>query len=423
VARRLRAVNLGAWIAAAVAAIYSIWQFFDPNPGMWKPATTNAIAALALSLVPLLHRVGALAGPMGFTIIAYIVIFVDCVLFGIGNGMQMYYLVAASLGLLFVGTDRVFLASAIGAVAAALIIALEVFVPRTTGLLPDSTMFENFVGTAIASCVILLTIVFFALREAARSEAAAEREYERSESLLVNILPVSIALRLKSRTKAVIADKYDEASILFADMAGFTARTSDTAPDELVRFLNHVFTDFDRLVDYHGLEKIKTTGDSYMIVSGVPTPRLDHATALAQLALEMRDAVADLHDPHGRPVPIRIGIASGPVVAGVIGTRKFFYDVWGDAVNVAARMETTGDVGKIQVSQDAYERLKGEFVLEARGPIEVKGKGPMLTWFLIGTKLPEAAAHPPKRVGRDDRPPLGTIRQRAAVIYERKLEL
>jgi adenylate cyclase len=310
--------------------------------------------------------------------------------------MQMYYLVAASLGVLFVGTDRIFMASAIGVAAAALMIALEVMVPRSTGLQPDSTMFANFVGTAFASCGILLTIVFFALREAARAEAAAEREYERSESLLVNILPVSIASRLKSRTEteAVIADKYDEASILFADMAGFTARTSDTAPDDLVRFLNHVFTDFDRLVEYHGLEKIKTTGDSYMIVSGVPTPRRDHAGALAQLALEMRDAVADLHDPHGRAVPIRIGIASGPVVAGVVGTRKFFYDVWGDAVNVAARMETTGDVGKIHVSQDAYERLKAEFVLEARGPIDVKGKGPMLTWFLIGPKVSEEAPHP-----------------------------
>jgi adenylate cyclase len=152
-----------------------------------------------------------------------------------------------------------------------------------------------------------------------------------------------------------------------------------------------VFTDFDRLVENHGLEKIKTTGDSYLVVSGVPVPRPDHVQALADLALEMRAAAADLRDPHGRSVPIRIGIASGPVVAGVVGTRKFFYDVWGDAVNVASRMESTGVAGKIQVSQDVYERLKDEFALEDRGPIDVKGKGRMLTWFLMGRRTPAAA--------------------------------
>jgi adenylate cyclase len=393
VARRLRALNLASWIAAAVAVAYSTAQFFDPHPGLWKPATANAIAALALVMVPLLHRFGPLVGPIGFTIIAYTAIFVDCALFGIGNGMQMYYLVAASLGVLFLGTDRIFLASVIGFVAATLIIALEIFIPRTTGLEPEWRMFADFIGTAVSSCGILLTVVFFALREATRAEAAAEREHARSESLLVNILPFSIAQRLKSRTEVVIADKYNDASILFADMAGFTARTSDTTPEQLVQFLNRVFTDFDGLVELHGLEKIKTTGDSYMVVSGVPRPRSDHAGALAQFALEMRDVVANLTDPLGRRVPIRIGIASGPVVAGVIGTRKFFYDVWGDAVNVAARMETTGGEGKIQVSQEAYNHLKDEFLLEPRGLIEVKGKGRMPTWFLIGLKALGATKH------------------------------
>ncbi|HEY2016679.1 MAG TPA: adenylate/guanylate cyclase domain-containing protein, partial [Bryobacteraceae bacterium] len=297
VARRLRALNLASWIAAAVAVAYSTAQFFDPHPGLWKPATANAIAALALVMVPLLHRFGPLVGPIGFTIIAYTAILVDCALFGIGNGMQMYYLVAASLGVLFLGTDRIFLASVIGFVAATLIIALEIFIPRTTGLEPEWRMFADFIGTAVSSCGILLTVVFFALREATRAEAAAEREHARSESLLVNILPFSIAQRLKSRTEVVIADKYNDASILFADMAGFTARTSDTTPEQLVQFLNRVFTDFDGLVELHGLEKIKTTGDSYMVVSGVPRPRSDHAGALAQFALEMRDVVANLTDP------------------------------------------------------------------------------------------------------------------------------
>ena len=241
------------------------------------------------------------------------------------------------------------------------------------------------------SCGVLVLIVSYALREAARAEAFAQFEHERSETLLTNILPAAIAGRLKSRTGQVIADKFDEASILFADMAGFTARTSDTAPEDLVQFLNNVFSDFDRLVERHGLEKIKTTGDAYMVVSGVPARRTDHAQALARLALDMRYLAIDFRDSYGRSVPIRIGIAGGPVVAGVVGARKFFYDVWGDAVNVASRMESTGELGKIQVSQDTYERLKDEFVLEERGLIDVKGKGQMLTWFLVGRRANEAA--------------------------------
>src|SRR5262249_36084653 len=189
----------------------------------------------------------------------------------------------------------------------------------------------------------------YALGQVARAENAAEREYERSERLLANILPSAIAARLKDESNVVIADRHDEASILFADMEGFTMQASDMAPDELVQFLNRVFSDFDRLVERHGLEKIKTTGDAYMVVSGVPTPRADHAQALAVLAIEMRETAREWRDPRGRNVPIRMGISSGSVVAGVVGTRKFFYDVWGDAVNVAARMETMGYAGKIQV--------------------------------------------------------------------------
>ena len=274
-----------------------------------------------------------------------------------------------------------------------MIITSEFNAPHDPGLLSPWLVFGSFITNAIVSCGVLLLIVFYALREAARAEAAAEREYERSEALLANILPTTIASRLKSRREAVIADKYEEASILFADMEGFTARASDTAPDELVLFLNRVFTEFDRLVERHGLEKIKTTGDSYMVVSGVPVPRSDHAQALARLALEMRDATADLCDPQGRRVPIRIGIASGPVVAGVVGTRKFFYDVWGDAVNVASRMESTGIAGKIRVSEETYNHLKDEFALEDCGEIDVKGKGSTRTWFLAGhTRRPAEAA-------------------------------
>ena len=172
-------------------------------------------------------------------------------------------------------------------------------------------------------------------------------------------------------------------------MAGFTARASDTTPEDLVQFLNNVYTKIDGLVERHGLEKIKTTGDAYMVVSGVPNRLSDHAGALADLALEIRDALAGLVDPKGRPVPVRVGIASGPVVAGVVGTRKFFYDVWGDAVNTASRMESTGEAGQIQVAPTTHELIAASFELEERGVIDVRGKGQMRTWFLIGRKTAE----------------------------------
>ncbi|MET0703999.1 MAG: adenylate/guanylate cyclase domain-containing protein, partial [Mycobacterium sp.] len=220
-------------------------------------------------------------------------------------------------------------------------------------------------------------------------EAAMELEYERSETLLTNMLPASIATRLKDPTRdRMIADRYDDASVLFADIAGFTERASETAPCDLVAFLDRLYTEFDLLVDRHGLEKIKTSGDSYMVVSGVPEPRPDHVHALAKLALDMAAVVDGLTDPVGRAVPVRMGLAAGPVVAGVVGSRRFFYDVWGDAVNVASRMESTDQAGRIQVPHEVYERLKDSFVFEERGEVVVKGKGVMHTWYLVGPRPP-----------------------------------
>lgn len=191
---------------------------------------------------------------------------------------------------------------------------------------------------------------------------------------------------MKDNAGAAIADAYSQASILFVDMAGFTSRASDTSPKELVGFLNDVYSKIDSLVDRHGLEKIKTTGDAYMVVSGVPKPSDNHAETLASLALEIRDALAGLVDPKGRAVPLRMGMASGPVVAGVVGTRKFFYDVWGDAVNVASRMESTGVPGRIQIAPTTRDALASGFELEERGVIEIRGKEPMRTWFLVGPR-------------------------------------
>jgi adenylate cyclase len=309
--------------------------------------------------------------------------FIVISLLGSATGMALHYMVAIALVALFFGTEGVALSALLAALATSFIIAIELLLPPNAGRVSDSMLLANFLIGVPAVCAVLYWVVYSMMRQTERAEATAERERQRSESLLVHILPPKIAERLKANDR--IADRYDAASVLFADMAGFTARASDTEPDALVGFLD-VFGRIDALVERHGLEKIKTTGDAYMVVSGVPEPRADHAEALAALALDMRDALAGLVDPKGRPVPIRIGIASGPVVAGVVGRAKFFYDVWGDAVNTAARMEQTAEPGTIQVAPEMRELLTDRFELQERGLVEVRGKGEMRTWLLVGRK-------------------------------------
>ena len=206
-----------------------------------------------------------------------------------------------------------------------------------------------------------------------------------ADALLRNILPEVIADRLKYSPGRVVADQHTDASILFADIVSFTPLSAGLAPIELVELLNSVFSYFDTLAGKYGVEKIKTIGDCYMVAAGVPTPRVNHAEALTRLALEMRDHVCT-HDFCGKRLSIRIGINSGPVVAGVIGHRKFAYDLWGDAVNTASRMESHGQPNVIQVTRSTFELIKDTFACESRGCIEVKGKGTMEIWHVVSTK-------------------------------------
>ncbi|MGA7134556.1 MAG: adenylate/guanylate cyclase domain-containing protein [Mycobacterium sp.] len=383
IARRRRILNLTTSMAVFVSAGFGVIQVVA-TPTLWWTGVINIVAAAIYAVVPLLHRFGELVPPLTFIGTAYVSIFAICWFVGTGSGLQFYFLVASCLIVLQLGVDRIFLAASLAAIAAGLVIALQFLVPRDTGAQPAWSLSLSFVVTTVSACVMVVTTVWYAVREIVRAEEAMEVEYERSEALLANILPSSIAERLKDPARNIIADKYDDASVLFADIAGFTERASDMAPDKLILFLDRLYSDFDALVDKHGLEKIKVSGDSYMVVSGVPQPRADHVEALAALALDMADVANGLKDSRGDALPLRIGLASGPVVAGVVGSRRFFYDVWGDAVNVASRMESTDSVGRIQVPEDVYRRLKSDFVLQERGVVEVKGKGVMRTWYLIG---------------------------------------
>jgi class 3 adenylate cyclase len=212
-----------------------------------------------------------------------------------------------------------------------------------------------------------------------------EAERERTEQLLLNILPKPIAERLKQQP-ITIADQFPDATVLFADVVGFTQLSSQISAAELVVLLNQLFSMFDQLVEKHGAEKIKTIGDAYMVVAGLPIPRSDHAQAIANLALDMQQAVARFNVEQNQSFSIRIGINTGPVVAGVIGLKRFIYDLWGDTVNIASRMESHGLAGGIQVSEVTYECLKEQYLFEKRGVIQVKGKGAMNTYLLMGNQ-------------------------------------
>ena len=218
-----------------------------------------------------------------------------------------------------------------------------------------------------------------------RRTAELRKEKERSEQLLLNILPEEIADRLM-RTNESPAEHFEEATILFADIVGFTSLSARMDPLELVAGLNQIFSAFDHLTEKYGLEKIKTIGDAYMVVGGLPTARPDHAEAIANMALDMQDYMQDVENVFGESLQIRIGINTGSVIAGVIGIKKFIYDLWGDAVNVASRMESHGKPGYIQVTAATYAKLKDKYLLEPRGTVEVKGRGEMMTYWLLNRR-------------------------------------
>ncbi|MFP4008969.1 MAG: adenylate/guanylate cyclase domain-containing protein [Spirulinaceae cyanobacterium] len=235
-------------------------------------------------------------------------------------------------------------------------------------------------GTPVAARAILRDIT-----QRLATEAALRAQREQTERLLLNILPARIATRLKSDPQS-IAEKFDQVTVLFADIVGFTELAGRLAPIDLVNLLNSVFSDFDRLTEKYRLEKIKTIGDAYMVVGGLPTRRRDHADAIANFALDIQSALEQFNQKYQQNLSMRIGIHSGPVVAGVIGLKKFIYDLWGDTVNVASRMESHGVPQQIQVTNATYQFIKDGFEFEYRGRIPIKGKGLMDTYWLMGKK-------------------------------------
>lgn len=256
--------------------------------------------------------------------------------------------------------------------------------------LPDAFVVTFFVLNVMGVTVSAFVMLGYFVEQRERARAALELERERSERLLLNVLPSAIARRLKEKDD-VIAEHYDDVSVLFADLADFTEHAMVLPAVELVALLDRIFTAFDEVADAYGVEKIKTIGDAYMVAGGLPEPRPDHLQAIALTALAMREELERVaHETGHSWLAVRIGIDSGPAVAGVIGRRKFIYDLWGDTVNTASRMESHGLTGEIQVTERVAAALREQFVIRPRGTVAVKGKGLMQTFLLTG-QLPEAA--------------------------------
>jgi class 3 adenylate cyclase len=292
--------------------------------------------------------------------------------------------------LLFVGTRQAipWLAAFAGLVviSGAIDPALAASAPHIPNGVVVAFFMLNVVGVTTTAYVLLQYFV-----------RGREREQAKAERLLLNVLPAPVAARLK-QDDGTIADACAEVTVLFADIVDFTPLSARLSPHELVAVLDRVFAAWDRLAARYGVEKIKTIGDAYMAAAGIPLPRQDHAQAITEMAVAMRPEAARIASETGLPLQVRIGIDTGPVIAGVIGRTKFIYDLWGDTVNTASRMESHAPPGTIQVTQRTYDSLQDQYELRPRGTIEVKGKGPLTTYLLIGPREPEVTSEGARQI-------------------------
>ena len=383
--RRLVLTNQGAVLGALSCLLFGT-GFALYAPCLRVLAEANAIVivfdfvALALNRRGLrtLAKASVLVPTHGLIVVAGI----DA---GLDAGFHYYFFLLVTFSYLLFGHRERLLRAAFVALSIACAIVVGHEAPLGSVHPELSPMVVRDVGVASGVLVILtlvLVVEIFA-SDTVRAEERLAEEHGRSERLLLNILPAPISARLKANEEA-IADGFADVTVLFADLVGFTELSQELTPRALVAMLNRVFSSFDDLAEELGMEKIKTIGDCYMVVAGLPEPRPDHVEVTARMALGIRSALDRVNKEAGFGLRLRIGIHTGPVIAGVIGKRKFIYDVWGDTVNTASRMESSGSPDEIQVTQAVHDRLVGSFSFTSRGRIKAKGLGEMETYFLTG---------------------------------------
>lgn len=372
---------IGIATALSYAAFYAIYDAEGLRAGWLGSLICAAILIITPTIASYSLRLAlCVSGAMGISVFMFMT-------YHMGTATGVYLFLFAFIVAVFIvnGRDNL-LDTVLTWIAATVAMILSVlYFQEPSGAARVDAEFQQIVlvGVVIGLSAIQAAGVLVLSTRVARAEAALAAEHERSEALLRNLLPDVIATRLKASPGEVIADDLSDVTILFADIVGFTQRASSTTPKDLIEFLNDVFTGFDELTEKYGMEKIKTIGDAYMVGAGILGPRKDHAQTAANMALEILDLMDRRREQTGEHVGLRIGLHSGPAISGVIGTKKVFFDIWGDTVNTASRMESGGAEGRIQVSRATKERLGAAYVFQDKPIYNVKGKGPMQTYWLM----------------------------------------
>ena len=385
--RRVILTNQIGILGFIIPQLYNLFYVFYDLNLLWLPIIINIIGScICLSVLYLNWKNLRILPKLVITISPNVQIFILTYYLGTATGMYLLHIMMISFVFFLFSNERrnTLLISCILPVVFYLY-SYAFFTPERSPIILSAPVL-TFLYITISLTVFILVMAFFILfyKEISYTENLLEKEYERSEKLLLNILPKEIAMQLKENPKR-LAETYPSVTILFADIVGFTGIASTAPADELVEELNNIFSAFDHLADRYELEKIKTIGDAYMVAGGIPVPVPDHAERVARMSLDMLDEIKKF-SILGNKLNIRIGFHTGPVVAGVIGVRKFSYDIWGDAVNIASRLESHGASGKVHVSKQVYEILKDKFDFKARGKIQVKGIGEIETYFLTGER-------------------------------------
>lgn len=386
--RRIRLTNQSAVIGSVSCGAFAV-AYALAGPRFVAPMIANLAAVATLIAALFLSKRGARTlSKVAVLVPVNLVIVVASMLLGARVGFVYYLVIFAAVAFLLFSEEEWILRLSFALLSTASCVYSLTIVPGSSELAVVITPpVARAIDIASAVCVIatMVFIVHLFTGDTTRAEARLAVEHERSERLLLNILPGPISARLKENGEA-IADGFAEVTVLFADLVGFTELSQKLSPAELVEMLNRTFSAFDDLAEQLGVEKIKTIGDCYMVAAGLPEHRSDHVEVVARMALAMRDAIGRINREGGYELRLRIGMHTGPVVAGVIGKRKFIYDLWGDTVNTASRMESSGAPGEIQVTREVGDRLEGQFDLEPRGLVQVKGKGEMETYLLKGER-------------------------------------
>ena len=374
---RLKILNVVAYLIAISTLVYAL-QYALKGFAKFAPVVYLNLAIVAVAvLVPFAHRLSDIAGALMIALSEFAALFLFTAMLGPSSGIQLQYFVAPAAFFVIFGRERVWLIVLFTALGAGLHLLAWFALDDETALIQvgEGELGSLYVTAALTTFVMIAAVIYYAFRLAEQAQAE-------TEALLRNILPETIVDRLKAKPDAVLADSFAQASVLFADLEGFVSTAKTLGPQRTVALLNEMMQRFDRLTAEHGAEKIKTIGDAYMAAAGVPERVADHAPRLARLALAMLRATADLSRDFGVPLALRIGIASGPVMAGVIGAKRLTYDVWGDTVNLASRLEGQSEPGRVLVANATRERLAGLFALAPAGPIDLKGFGAVEAWFL-----------------------------------------